>query len=106
MLLDLGETQTSIAERTGLSNATVSRRVRILNLDKERFKCAELRGGTLDDYLKVSEIKNDKTRDKLTELIGTSNFNWEYTQALKKQNLNDKMPLIKKGNEGYRCGKK
>lgn len=96
MLLDLGETQTSIAARTGLSNATVSRRLKIASLDKKRFKEAELRGGTLDDYLKVSEIKDDKTRDKLTELIGTSNFNWEYGQAIKKQNLKDKMPLIKK----------
>ena len=59
MLLDLGETQTSIAARTGLSNATVSRRLKIASLDKKRFKEAELRGGTLDDYLKVSEIKDE-----------------------------------------------
>ncbi len=95
MMIDLGETQNSIAEKTGLSPATVSRRLKLLVLDSDKLHKAEQRGGTLEDYIKVSEITDAKVRDKLTDAIGTSNFNWNFRDAMEKQQLKEKMPSIK-----------
>lgn len=95
MMLDLGETQSSIAERTGFSKTTVSRRLKLLSLDKEKFYAAESRGGTLEDYIRVTEIKDEKTRNAVTDTIGTSNFEWKLRTAIEKQQLKEAMPVIK-----------
>ncbi len=95
MMLDLGETQSSIAEQTGFSKTTVSRRLKLLKLDKEKFRSAESRGGTLEDYIKAAEIEDEKERNKVTDAIGTSNFSWVLKEAMKKQEINKAMPVIK-----------
>lgn len=43
MMIDLGETAASVARQTGLSEATVSRRLRLLKLDKKKFDQAQNR---------------------------------------------------------------
>ncbi len=96
MMFDLGETEAAISEKTGLSISTVSRRLKIAKLNGEKLKGAESRGGTIDDYLKVSEIKDEKTRDKLLDKIGTNNFEYELRNAKDKQVEKEKMPIIKK----------
>ncbi|MDO5398785.1 MAG: ParB/RepB/Spo0J family partition protein [bacterium] len=95
MMLDLGETQSSIAKQTGFSKTTVSRRLKLLNLDKDKFMEADNRGGTLEDYIKVAEIKDEKIRNAVTDAIGTQNFEWELRKAHEKQQLNEAMPSIK-----------
>ena len=96
MMMDFGESVESISEKTGFSQSTVRRRVKLLNLNSDKFCAAEQRGGTMEDYLKVAEIKNEKVRNKVTDSIGTSNFSWELRRALEKQTLEEKLPLIKK----------
>lgn len=96
MMLDLGETQQSISALTGFSEATVCRRLKLLTFDKKKFLAAEERGGTLDDYIKAAEIKNDKTRQKVLDAIGTNNFGWELRSALSKQKIKENTPLAKK----------
>lgn len=96
MMFDLGETEAAISEKTGLSVSTVSRRLKIAKLNSDKLKGAELRGGTLEDYLKVTEIKNEKTRNKLLDKIGTNNFEYELRNAKDEQVKKEQMPIIKK----------
>jgi len=95
MMLDLGETKESIAETTGFSASTVSRRIKLLSIDKKKFQQDEERGATLEDYIKAAEIEDKKLRDKVTDAIGTSNFNWTLRDAMKKQRDAKKLPIIK-----------
>lgn len=95
MMLDLGETKESIAEATGFSASTVSRRIKLLSIDKKKFQQAEERGATLDEYIKAAEIEDKTLRDKVTDAIGTSNFNWTLNNALRKQMKEKKLPVIK-----------
>ena len=53
MMLDLGDTVKDIAEQTGFSSATVKRRVKLLELDPEKFKGSAERNVTLMDYAEL-----------------------------------------------------
>ena len=64
MMLDLGDTESQVSEKIGFSQSTVQRRLKLLNLDKAKFQQAEERGGKLEDYIKVSDIVNEKERNK------------------------------------------
>ena len=85
MMLDIGETVAEIGEKTGFSESTVRRRMKLLELDREKLRKTEGRGATLADYEKLNEIKDVKERNKVLESIGTNNFDMNITQALDKQ---------------------
>ena len=44
LMLDMGDTVEDIAEKSGFSATTVRRRVKLLELDKDKFKKSEERG--------------------------------------------------------------
>lgn len=94
MMLDFGETQTSISEKTGFSPATVSRRLKLLELDRDKFEQSSERGCTLNDYIKLNDIKDVSVRNKLLDKLGTSNFDFEYKNALDKQKKDEISKLI------------
>ncbi len=96
MMLDLGETQQSISEKTGFSAKTVNNRLKLLNLDKKKFQEAEARGGTLEQYIKVAAIKDEDTRNKVLAAIGTNDFMWKMTEALRSEKIAEKLPGAKK----------
>lgn len=83
MMLDFGDTLESVSEQTGLSKTTVRRRVKLLDLDKDKFQASLGRGATLMDYEKLDKIKDNDLKNKLLDALGTSNFDWEYQKALK-----------------------
>jgi len=85
LMLDLGETTSSISELTGLSKTTISKRVKLLALDSEEFQKAEERGATLDDFAKLDKIKDVSLKNEVLEHIGTNNFNWKLGNALDKE---------------------
>lgn len=85
MMLDLGDTVTGIAKQTGFSDTTIRRRVKLLELDAEKFKASEARGATLDDYVKLEQIEDIKVRNDVLESIGTNNFNYRITDAIDRQ---------------------
>lgn len=74
MMLDLGETVETVAEKTGFSESTVRRRTRLLKLDSDVFKETEGRQITMSEYDKLFEIKDDKKRNEVLKTIGTNNF--------------------------------
>lgn len=74
MMLDMGETVESIAKESGFSKTTVRRRVKLLELDADKFKKSEARGATLQDYLELEKIENPELKNKVLDAIGTANF--------------------------------
>lgn len=68
LMLDLGETEDSIAEKTGFSKSTVRHRLNIAKLDqkelkkKEQDECFQL---TLRDLYELEKVKDIKTRNKI-----------------------------------------
>jgi ParB family chromosome partitioning protein len=87
MMLDLGETLNDISEKTGFSETTVRRRVKLLELqlDSEKFKKSVERGATLMDYLELDKIHDIKLRNSVLDKIGTPNFKWELQSAVDKE---------------------
>ena len=74
MMLDLGEDIKGVSDKTGLSETTVRRRVKLMQLDQDALKAAESRGGTLADYAELETLKDPKRRNKVLKAIGTNNF--------------------------------
>lgn len=85
MMIDLGETVETVAQKTGFSQSTVRRRVRLLELDAEKFKASESRGATLQDYMKLDNIKDPELRNDVLDTIGTPNFQNKLRGAMEEE---------------------
>lgn len=83
MMMDLGATASEVSEQTGFSKTTISHRLKLLELDRDKLKESNLRGGTLDDYIKLEKIKSTALRNSVLEKVGTPNFNYALGQAMK-----------------------
>ena len=101
MMLDLGETVCNISEKTGFSETTVRRRVKLLDLDKDKFKQSVERGATLIDYAELDKIHDIKLRNKVLEKIGTPNFKWELQNAIDKEKTEKYIQLLLKELEKF-----
>lgn len=82
MMLDMGDTVESIAEQSGFSTSTVRRRVKLLDLDKDKFIKAENRGATLKDYMELDKIEDHALKNRVLDAIGTANFKNELRSAI------------------------
>lgn len=91
MMLDLGETVETIAEKAGFSQSTVRRRVKLLDLDKDKFKRAESRGATLEDYAALDKLKDSDAKNQVLDSIGTANFPNELKKAVERQKVQERM---------------
>lgn len=92
MMLDMGETKSDIAEKTGLSETTVRHRLKLLELDPEEFRKAEERQPKLTDYIELEKISDPELKSKALKTIGTSNFQWTMESCKRQQrekNLRD-----------------
>ena len=89
LMLDMGSSVEKITKDTGFSEATVRRRVKLLELDKEKFNKAEERGGTLKDYMRLNEIRDHQKRNAVLDKIGTADFSYYLTDALADQQFKE-----------------
>lgn len=96
MMFDFGESIEEISKKTGFSQSTVRKRLTVAGLPHDETIAAEERGGTLEDFIKVSKIEDKKEREKLLKSIGTSNFAWNLQSAEREQKINKKKPVIEK----------
>ena len=74
-MLDLGESMDTITRTTGFSRSTINRRLKLRELDRDKLKSAEGRGGTIHDYMELMKIEDPEDRNTVLDAIGTSNFN-------------------------------
>lgn len=82
LMLDLGNTVETIAEKSGFSQTTVRRRVKLLDLDEQKFKKSESRGVTLYEYMELDKIKDVDLKNQVLDYIGTANFKNELRKAI------------------------
>lgn len=94
MMLDMGSTVDEVAQKTGFSATTIRNRVKLTALDKDKFKKAEKRGATLSDYLKLNEIQDPETRNKVLDHIGTAEFNVRLKNALEEEAFQKRMEQV------------
>lgn len=76
MVLDLGETEDSLAEKTGFSKSTIRHRSNIAKLDQKVLQEKEQDEGfqlTLKDLYELEKIPDIKTRDKILKEASDSN---------------------------------
>ena len=90
MMLDLGETQEGISEKTGLSKATVRHRLKLLELDKEEFLKAQKRAPKMEDFIALEKIEDIELKNECLKEIGTNNFNWKLNNAISQEKFNKK----------------
>lgn len=75
MMLDLGETEESIAEKTGFSKTTIRRRLNIAKLDQDVLKKKQDDDSfqlSLTDLYELEKVKDVKTRNEILNNAGSS----------------------------------
>lgn len=85
MMLDLGDTVETLAEKSGFSKSTVRRRVKLLALDQEKFKASVDRGATLQDYIELDKIEDLALKNEVLEAVGTNNFRSKLQMAIDRE---------------------
>ena len=85
LMMDLGSTVSEIAEKTGFSQRTIKHRIKMLELDEQAFKASAERGATLSDYIKLEKIEDIDLRNKVLASVGTTNFDWQLSDAIRTQ---------------------
>lgn len=96
LMFDLGMSEKEIADKSGFAVATVKKRLKIAALPADDLKDAMGRGGTLEQYVAISEITDSKTRARLLKDVGTNNFEWSLNSAKRKQEIDSILPEILK----------
>ena len=74
MMMDMGDTVEDIARKSGFSQSTVRRRVKLLALDQEKLKASVERGANLVDYMELDKIEDPALKNEVLDAIGTNNF--------------------------------
>lgn len=95
MLIDLGDSVDTISAKTGFSQTTVRRRLKMMELDQEKLKEVSSRQLLLSDFDRLAEIDSLEKRNEVLESIGTNNFDLKITQALRRQATDKNLPLVK-----------
>lgn len=85
MMLDLGSTVDEIMSKTGLSRATVNRRIKMNELDDEKLKAVSSRQINLSDFDRLAMIEDVEARNRILDTIGTRDFEWAIRNALSDQ---------------------
>ena len=96
LMIDFGETVEGIAEKTGFSKTTVRRRLEMAKLNEKTLKEVSVRQLSLDDFDKLSKIKNMKKRNEVLGKIGTANFDSAVQAAIKEELIAERMPIFVK----------
>lgn len=90
MMLNMGDSVAEIAEKSGFSQTTIRRRVKLLDLDRQKFQKAESRGATLNDYLELDKLDSPEDKNKALDAIGTANFNSVLKSLISEQEIRKK----------------
>lgn len=94
-MMNLGYSQDQISEKTGISKTTVRRRLKMAELTPSllKEKCAEQIG--MGVFEKIAQIDDLNERNHLLAEAGKDNFNWAFTQAMRKQKTAEVLPAAK-----------
>ena len=96
MMLDMGASVEEIAKKSGFSQTTVRRRVKMMELDQDELKEVSSRQISLSDFDRLAQIEDIKTRNKVLKDIGTYNFDGAVTRAIREEHRKKVTPAAKK----------
>lgn len=85
LMMDMGESVTGISDKTGFSESTVRRRMKLLELDADKFKESEERGASLSDYMELERIQSMELKNSVLVYVGTANFQNELRRAIEQE---------------------
>lgn len=71
--------------QTGFSESTVRRRMKLLELDADKFKESEERGASLSDYMELERIQSMELKNSVLAHVGTANFQNELRRAIEQE---------------------
>lgn len=98
MMLDLGDTEEQIAEKTGFSKTTIRRRLNIAKLDQEELKKKEQDDSfqlTLSDLYALEKVEDINTRNKiLKEASDSRQLVWKAKNAAEEEEKQKKIKAI------------
>lgn len=89
MMLDLGDTVETIADKTGFSEKTIKSRLEINKLDEETLgEASERFQLSIADFMKLSKIKDIEKRNEILESVDSSkDLAYEVDEYLEELNL-------------------
>ena len=88
-MLDLGISVKDMAAKTGVSERTVYRRLKLTEFDQEKLTAASNKAITFDELDKLAQIKDEKRRNDVLAVFGTNNYNWEFEKAMRAQKMKE-----------------
>ena len=98
LMLDLGETAQTIAEKTGFSQTTIRHRLNLAKLNQKELKKKEQDDSfqlTLKDLYSLEKIEDIKTRNKiLSEATNSRELIWKAQNAINQAERNKKQERI------------
>ena len=94
MMLDMGHSVQTIVNRTGFSETTVRRRLKMAELDPAKLKEVSSRQLSLMDFDRLGQIDDLTTRNECLDKIGTRDFDMAVEKALKFQRIDKNMPAV------------
>lgn len=95
MMLDMGHSVQTIVNRTGFSETTVRRRLKMAELDQKKLKEVSTRQISLMDFDRLSQIEDLDRRNECLDKIGTNDFDAAVQKAVKYQGIDRNMPAVK-----------
>ena len=98
MMIDFGENVETISKKTGLSESTVRRRVKLSELNQDTLKKVSNRQISIGDLDRLGKIEDENERNKVLSHIGTNNFENEFKKALEAQKT---QKIIAKAKEAF-----
>lgn len=101
MMLDLGDSVEDISRKSGFSQSTIRRRVKLLELDQEKFKKSIERGATLMDYMELDKISDTDRKNEVLDFIGTKNFRQKLQCAIEQEKREAYLAQVKEFCEGF-----
>lgn len=84
-MLDIGMSVKEISKKTGVSDRTVQRRLKLCELDEKALAAASGKHITFEELDKISAIKDAGTRNSLLAAFGYPDYNWKYEKAIAAQ---------------------
>ncbi len=94
-LLDFGSSIEEISQKTGFSQSTVRRRVKMTELDQVKLKNVSNRQINLYDFDELAKIEDLDERNSALEKIGTADFIYYVRNALRRQQIKKNSPIVK-----------
>lgn len=98
LMLDLGDTEEGLAEKTGFSKTTIRHRLNIAKLDGKEIKKKEQDDSfqlTLKDLYELEKIEDIKTRNKiLKDARDSRELAWKAHQAAEQEKMDKRAAII------------